>query len=48
VSALLLFLLVVGGMVLCGVVIGVVALEGGRFLGSGLAGGEGRTSGVAF
>ncbi len=34
--------------VLCGVIIGVVVVAGGRFLGSGLVGGVGRTRGVAF
>ena len=45
--ALFVCLLVVGGFVLCGVV-GVVVMAGGRFLGSGLVGGMGRTSAVAF
>ncbi len=40
--------LVVCGFVLCGVIIGVVVVAGGRFLGSGLVGGEGRTSVVVF
>ena len=46
-SALFVFLLVVGGFVLCGVV-GVVVMAGGRLLGSGFVGGVGRTSAVAF
>ena len=41
-SALFVFLLVVGGFVLCGVV-GVVVMAGGRFLGSGRVGGVGKT-----
>ena len=32
----------------CGLTIGVVVVAGGRFLGSGLVGGGGRTSDVAF
>ena len=46
-SALFVFLLVVGGFVLCGVV-GVVVMAGGRLLGSGFVGGVGRTSAVVF
>ena len=42
------FVLVVGGLVLCGIIIGVVVMAGGRFLGSGLVGGVGTTSAVAF
>ena len=38
VSALFVFLLVVGGFVVCGVIIGVVVVAGGRFLRSGLVG----------
>ena len=45
-SALFVFLLVVGGFMLCGVV-GVVVMADGRFLGSGLIGGVRRTSAVA-
>ena len=41
------FLLVVGGFVLCGLIIGAVVMAGGRFLGSGLVEGVGRTSAVA-
>ena len=48
VSALSVFLLVVGGLLLCGFIIGVVVVAAGRFLGSGLLGGMGRTSAVAF
>ena len=48
-SALFVFLLLVGGgLVLCGLIIGVVVVAGGRFLGSGLVGRVGRTSAVAF
>jgi len=34
--------------VVCKLVVGVVVVSGGRFLGSGLVGGVGRTSAVAF
>ncbi len=40
--------LVVCGFVLCGVTIGVVVVDGGRFLGIGLVGGVGKTSVVVF
>ncbi len=48
VSALFVVLLVVDGFVLYGVIIGVVVVTYDRFLGSGLVGGVGRTSVVAF
>ena len=38
----------VAEFVVCGLVVGVVVVSGGRFLGSGLVGGVGRTSAVAF
>ena len=41
-------LLVVDEFVVCGLVVGVVVVSGGRFLGSGLVGGVGRTSDVVF
>ena len=47
-SALFVFLLVVGEFVVCGLIIGVVVVAGSRFLGSGLVGGVGRASVVAF
>ena len=47
-SAWCVVLIVVGGFVLCGLIIGVVVVAGGWFLGSGLVGGVGRTSAVAF
>ena len=47
-SVLFVFLLMVGEFVLCGLIIGVVVMAGGRFLGSGLVGVVGRTSAVAF
>ena len=47
-SASFVFLLVIGGFVLCGLIIGVVVVAGCRLLGSGLVGGVGRTSAVAF
>ncbi len=42
-SVLFVSLLVVGEFVACGLVVGVVVVSGGRFLGSGLVGGVGRT-----
>ncbi len=45
-SALFVTLLVVDEFVVCGLVVGVVVVSGGRFLGSGLVGGVGRTSAV--
>ena len=47
-SDLFVFLIVIGEFVVCGLLIGVVVVAGGRFLGSGLVGGVGRTSVVAF
>ena len=41
-------LIVVGGFVLCELIIGVVVVAGGRFLESSLVGGAGRTSAVSF
>jgi hypothetical protein len=46
--ALFVFPLVVDEFMVCGLVVGVVVVAGGRFLGSGLVGGVGRTSAVAF
>ena len=40
--------LVVVEFVVCELIIGVVAVSGGRFLGSGFVGGVGRTSVVVF
>ena len=47
-SALFVSLLVVDEFVVGGLVVGVVVMSGGRFLGSGLVGGVVRTSAVAF
>ena len=47
-SALFVSLLLVAEFVVCGLVVGVVVVSGGRFLGSGLVGGVGRSSAVAF
>ena len=47
-SALFVVVVVVGGCLLCEFIIGVVVVAGGRFLGSGLVGGVGRTSAMAF
>ncbi len=47
-SALFVVLIVVDGFVLCGLIIGVLVVAGGRFLGSGLVGGVGRRIAVAF
>ena len=47
-SALFLVLTMVGGFVLCELIIDVVVVAGGRFLGSGLVGDVGRASVVAL
>ena len=47
-SALFVILLVVGEFVVCGLIIGVMVVAGGRFRGSGLVGGVGRASVVTF
>ena len=46
--ALFVSLLVVDEFVVCKLVVGVVVVSGGRFLGSGFVGGVGRTSVVVF
>jgi hypothetical protein len=48
VSTLFVVVIVVGGFVLCGLVIDVVVVAGSRFLGSGRVGGVGRSSDVAY
>jgi len=47
-SIFFVFLLVVGEFVECGLIFGFVVVADGRFLGSGLVGGVGRTSALAF
>ena len=47
-STLFAVIIVLGGFVLCGLVIDVVVVAGGRFLGSGRVGSVGRSSVVPF